>query len=196
MLCTGHAASGVIPAQATSPFGKNATKATAPGAQLLTLTSSSALHRPRCLRSQTSSGYIAIRLERHQGHSSRSPDAHFDEFVYSGQVTLPEESDQLRLHSHSTISPLGLSARSHAAHLDEFVYFGQVTLPEESDQLRLHCHSAISPLGLSARSHAAHLDEFVYSGQVTLPEESDQLRLHCHSATLPLSHSAKLSNSL
>ena len=62
--------------------------------------------------------------------------AHFDEFVCSGQVTLPEESDQLRLHGHSAISPLGHSARSPAAHFDEFDYFGQVTLPEESDQLR------------------------------------------------------------
>ena len=98
---------------------------------------------------------------------------------------LPEESDQLMLHCHSAISPLGLSSRSHAAHLDEFVYSGQVTLPEESDKLRLHYHSTISPLSLSARSHAAHLDEFIYSGQVTLPEELDQHRLHCHSATAP-----------
>ena len=60
------------------------------------------------------------------------------------------ESDQLRLHRHSAISPLGHSARSHAAHLDEFVYSGQGTLPEESDQLRLHCHSAISTLGHNA----------------------------------------------
>ena len=70
---TGHAASGVRSAQATSPFGLNATKATAPGAQLLTLTCSSTLHSPRCLRSQISPGYIAIRLKRHQGHSARSP---------------------------------------------------------------------------------------------------------------------------
>ena len=68
---------------ATSPFGLNATKATAPGAQLLTLTSSSTLHRPRCLRSQTSSGYIAIRLESHQGHSARSPVTHIDELFPS-----------------------------------------------------------------------------------------------------------------
>ena len=105
------------------------------------------------------------------GHSARSHAAHLDEFIYSGQVKLPEESDQLRLHCHLATLPFGLSARSHAAHLDEFVYSGQVTLPEESDQLRLHCHLATSPFGLSARSHAAHLDEFVYFGQVTLPEE-------------------------
>ena len=120
---------------------------------------------------------------------------HFDEFVYSGQVMLPEESDQLRLHCHSAISPLGHSARSPAAHFDEFVYSGQVTLPEESDQLRLHCHSAISPLGHSARSPAAHFDEFVYSGQVTLPEESDQLRLYRHSATAPGAQQLTLTSS-
>ena len=32
-------------------------------------------------------GYIATRLERHQGHSARSPAAHLDEFIYSGQAT-------------------------------------------------------------------------------------------------------------
>ena len=95
---------------ATSPFGLNATKATAPGAQLLTLTSSSTLHRPRCLRSHTNSGYIAIRLEHHQGHNARSPVAHFDELAYSAQATLPQESDQLRLHRHSATSPFGLNA--------------------------------------------------------------------------------------
>ena len=104
--------------------------------------------------------------------------------LHSGRVTLPEESDQLRLHCHSDTSPLGLSARSPVAHLDKPIYPAQATLPQESDQLRLHCHSATSPLGLSARSHVAHLEEFVYSGQVTLPEESDQLRLHCHSASV------------
>ena len=100
------------------------------------------------------------------GLSAQSHVSNLDEFVYSGQVTLPEESDQLRLHCHSATSPLGLSARSHVAHHGKFVYSGQVTLPEESDQLRLHWHSATSPLGLSARSHVAHLDEFVYSGQI------------------------------
>ena len=89
----------------TSPLSWNAIKAPAPGAQQLTLTSSYTLHRSRYLRSQTSSGYIATRLERHQGHSARSPAAHFDEFVYSGQVTLPEESDQLRLYCHSALAP-------------------------------------------------------------------------------------------
>ena len=170
--------------------------ATAPGAQQLTLTSSSTLDRSRYLRSQISSGYIATWLHRHSTTSPLgyiatrpqrwNPASHFDELVYSGQVTLPEELDQLRLHCHSAISPFGHSVRNPAAHFDEFVYSRQVTLPEESDQLRLHCHSAISPLGHNARSPAAHFDEFVYSGQVKLPEDSDQLRLHCHSAISPL----------
>ena len=75
-----------------------------PRAHLLTLTSPSTLHRPHCLRSQTSSGYIATWLERHQGHSARSPVAHFDEPIYPAQATLPQESDQLRLHHHSTLN--------------------------------------------------------------------------------------------
>ena len=194
--------------------GWNATKATAPRAQQLNLTSSSTLDRSRYLRSWINScytatrlhrhsatsplGYIAIRLDRHQGHSAKSPAAHFDEFVYSGQVTLPEELDQLRLYCHSATLPLGYiairlerhqchSARSPATHLDEFIYSGQVTLPEELDQLRLYCHSATSPLGYiairlkrhqghSARSPAAHFDEFVYSGQTMYTRESNQLR--------------------
>ena len=119
-------------------------------AQLYTMTSSSTLDRSRYLRSQISSGYIAIWLECHQGHSARSPAAHFDEFIYSGQVTVPEELDKLRLHRHSATSPLDHSARSPAAHFDEFIYSGQVTLPEELDKLRLHCHLATSPLGYIA----------------------------------------------
>ena len=91
--------------QESYQFGWNATKATVPGATLLTLTSSSTLDRSRYLRSQISSGYIAIRLERHQDHSARSHAAHLDEFVYSGQVTLLEESDKLMLHCHSAGTP-------------------------------------------------------------------------------------------
>ena len=157
---------------ATSAFSWNATKATAPGAQLLTLTSSSTLHRPRCLRSQTSSGYIAtwlhrhsatspIRLELHQGHSARSPTAHFDELIHSAQAMLPQESDQLRLHRHSATSPIrlerhqGHSARSPTAHFDKLIHSAQATLPQESDQLRLHRHSATSPFGLNTTKATA-----------------------------------------
>ena len=61
--------------------------------------SSSTLHRSCYLWSQISSGYISTRPQR------PSPAAHFDEFVYSAQVTLPEESDQLRLHRHSATAP-------------------------------------------------------------------------------------------
>ena len=42
---------------------------------------------------------------------------------------LPEESDQLWLHCHSAISPLGHIARSPTAHSDEFVYSRQVVQP-------------------------------------------------------------------
>ena len=52
--------------------GWNATKATVPGATLLSLTSSSTLDRSRYLRSQISSGYIATRLHR---HSTSAPGA-------------------------------------------------------------------------------------------------------------------------
>ena len=126
------------------------------GAQLLSLTSSSALHRPRCLRSQTSSGYIAIRLERHQGHSARSPAAHIDEFVYSGQVTLPEESDQLRLHCHSATSPLGWNAT-------------KATAPE-AQQLTLTSSSTLD--------RSRYLRSQISSGYIAT-------RLHRHSAGTP-----------
>ena len=53
-------------------------------------------------------------LFKHQGHSARSPIAHLDEFVYSAQVTLLEELDQLRIYRHSATSPLGyITTRLH-----------------------------------------------------------------------------------
>ena len=69
--------------------------ASAPRATLLTLTSLSTLDRSRYLRSQINSATSP------NGLSAWSHVAHLDEFVYSGQVTLPKESDQLRLHCHS-----------------------------------------------------------------------------------------------
>ena len=110
-------------------------------------------------------------LFKHQGHNARSPAAHFDEFIYSGQLTLPKELDQLRLHRHPATSPPGYIAT------------------------RLHRHSATSSFGHSARSPAAHFDEFVYSGQVTLPKELDQLRLHRHSSTAPGAQQLTLTSS-
>ena len=63
-------------------------------------------------------------LFKQQGLSARSPVAHFDEFIYSAQATLPKESDQLRLDRHQ-----GLNARSPVAHFDELDYSTQATLP-------------------------------------------------------------------
>ena len=67
-----------------------------PGATLLILTSSSTLDRSRYLRSQISSGYIAILLERHQGHSARSHAAHLDEvhLLRTQLFTLTSSSQQ------------------------------------------------------------------------------------------------------
>ena len=120
-----------------------------------------------------------------RGLSARSSVAHLDEPIYPAQATLPQESDQLRLHYHSATSPLGLSTRSHVAHLEEFVYSGQVTLPKESDQLRLHCHSASMPgAGLLTLTSSSTLDRSRYlrsqisSGYIAT-------RLHRHSASAP-----------
>ena len=125
------------------------------------------------------------------GLSARSLAAHFDEFVYSGQVTLPEESDQLRLYRHSATSPLGFRARSPAAHFAEFVYSRQVTLPEESDQLRLYRHSATAEgaqqLTLTSSytlDRSRYLKSQINSGYIAT-------RLHRHSATSPLGHNAR-----
>ena len=38
-------------------------------------------------------------------HTKRSPDAHFNEPVYTAQATLPQESDQLRLNRHLARTP-------------------------------------------------------------------------------------------
>ena len=46
-----------------------------------------------------------LRLDRHQGLSARSLVAHFDEFIYSGQVMQPKESDQLRMDFHKASAP-------------------------------------------------------------------------------------------
>ena len=163
---------------------------------MLTLTSSSTLHRPRCLRSQTSSGYIAIRIERQQGHSARSPVTHFDELIYSAQATLPLESDQLRLHRHSATSPFGLNVTKATAPGAQLL-----TLTSSSTLHRPHCLRSQTSSGYiairlerhqghSARSPVAHFDELIYSAQATLPQESDQLRLHRHSATSPFGYIA------
>ena len=146
---------------ATSPLDWNATKAIAPEAQQLTLTSSSTLHRPRCLRSQTSSGYTATRLHRHSAGTPPRPQrpkpssslrrvrllctGHSALGVRPAQAILPPGYIATRLERHQ-----GHNARSPVAHFDKFVYSAQATLPHESDQLRLHCHSATSPLGWNA----------------------------------------------
>ena len=81
-----------------------------------------------------------LKLERHQGHSSRSRVAHIDEVIHSAQATPPNESDQLRLERHQ-----GHSARSPITHIDEVAHSAQVTPPNESDQLRLHRYLATAP---------------------------------------------------
>ena len=55
----------------TLHFDEVTHSATAPGATLLTMTSSSTLHRSRYLRSQISSGYIATRPQRQEPRCSR-----------------------------------------------------------------------------------------------------------------------------
>ena len=156
-----------------------------PGATLLTLTSSSTLDRSRYLRSQISSSYIAIRLERHQGHSARNHAAHFDEFIYSGQVTLPEESDQLKLYCHSASAPgatqLTLTSSStldRSRYLRSQINSGYIAT-------RLHRHSASAPgatlLTLTSSStlgRSRYLRSQISSGYIAT-------RLHRHSASAP-----------
>ena len=127
------------------------------------------------------------------GLSARSHVAHLDEFVYSGQVTLPKESDQLRLHCHSATSPLSLSARSPIAHLDEPICPAQATLPQESDQLRLHYHSASAPgatlLTLTSSStldRSRYLRSQISSGYIATP--FGLKRHQGHSARSPVAH--------
>ena len=128
--------------------GSSTTKATAPRAQLLTSTSPSTLHRPRRLRSQTSSGQIATWLKRHQGHSAKSPVAHFEEPLYPAQATTLHRPRCLRSQTSSGYIATwlkrhqGHSAKSPVAHFDEPLYPAQATLPQESDQLRIHRHLA------------------------------------------------------
>ena len=69
----------------------------------------------------------------------------FKEFVYSGQVTLPEESDQLRLHCHSATAPgaqqLTLTSSStldRSRYLRSQISSGYIAT-------RLYRHSATAP---------------------------------------------------
>ena len=99
---------------------------------------------------------------------------------------LPEESDQIRLHCHPAISPIGHSSRSPVAHIDEVIHSAQATLPNESGQLRLERNQSHS-----MRSPVAHIDEVIHSAQATLPNESGQLRLERnqgHGPRSPVAH--------
>ena len=147
----------VYSAQVTQPKESNQLRlyrhsAATPGAQQLTLTSSSTLHRPRIL------GVRSAQVISPLGLNARSPTAHFDEFVYSAQATQPKESDQIKLYRHSASAP---GAQ-------------QLTLTSSSTlnrprSLGVRSAQAISPLSLSARSSAAHFDEFVYFTPATQP---------------------------
>ena len=165
LLCTGYAASRVGPAQATSPFGSNATKATAPGAQLLTLTSSSTLHRPRCLKSQTSSGCIAIRLERHQGHITWSPVAHIDELFPS------VHSDELfpSIHMDELYSTIHIDELSPSVHMDELYS-------------TIHIDKLFPSVHLDELYSTVHIDELfpsVHSDELFPSVHMDELLLNC-----------------
>ena len=156
-----------------------------PGAQLLTLTSSSTLHRPQCLRSQTSSGYIVIRLERHQGHNARSPVAHFDELIYSAQATLPQESDQLRLHRHSA-SALGATqlTLTSSSTLDRSRYLrSQISLGYIATRLYRHSASASGATQLTLTSSST-LDRSRYL-RSQISSGYTATRLYRHSASAP-----------
>ena len=107
--------------------------------QQLTLTSSSTLHRSRYLRLHRHSATSPL------GHSARSLAAHFDEFAYSAQVTLPKESDHLRLRRHSATAlgaqQLTLTSSStlhRSRYLRSQISSGYIAT-------RLHRHSATAP---------------------------------------------------
>ena len=160
-----------------------------PGATLLTLTSSSTLDRSHYLRSQISSGYIAIRLERHQGHSARSHAAHLDEFVYSRQVTLPEKSDQATLPfgwnaTKATVPGVTLLTLKSSSTLDRSRYL-RSQISSGYIAIRLHRHSASAPgatlLTLTCSStldRSRYLRSQISSGYIAT-------RLHRHSASAP-----------
>ena len=126
-------------------------------------------HVPRAENSRADT-LAKLATASHQGLSSRSLVARFDEVIYHAQATQPKESDQLRLECHQ-----GLSARSPVARFDEVIYPAQATQPKESDQLRLERHQ-----GLSTSTPVARFDEVIYPAQATRPKESYQLRLERH----------------
>ena len=145
--------------------------------------------------------------EFHEGHNPRSPAAHFDGFVYSAQVTLPEESDQLKLHRHSATSPLGWNATKATVPGAQQLTLTSSSTLHKSRYLRsqtssgyiatrLHRHSATSPLGWNAtKATTPGAQQLTLTSSSTL-HKSRYLRsqtssgyiatrLHCHSVGTP-----------
>ena len=79
------------------------------------------------------------------GLSARSHTAPFDEFIYSGKVTLPEESNQLRLYRHPAPTPRAtLLTLTSSSTLDRSRYL-RSQISSGYIATRLHCHSASAP---------------------------------------------------
>ena len=121
-----------------------------------------------------------------------NPVAHLDEPIYPAQATLPQESDQLRLHRYSALNASkATEPKAHTIHSEEL-------LPSvDMDELLLYTLTSpslhfkqtgssllIDELSLQHRGTNSYLhsDELLYPAQATLTQESDQLRLHRYSA--------------
>ena len=117
--------------------------------------------------------------------SARSHIAHLDEFVYSGQVTLLEESDQLRLHCHSASTPgATLLTLTSSSTLDRSRYL-RSQISSDYIATRLHCLSASAPgatlptlTSSSTLDRSRYLRSQISSGYIAT-------RLHRHSASAP-----------
>ena len=146
--------------------GYIATKASAPGAQQLTLKSSSTLHRSCNLRVRSAQAISPL------GLSAQSPVARFEEFVYSTQVMQPK----------SQISSGYIATKASAPGAQQLTLKSSSTL-HRSCNLRVRSTQAISPLGLSAQSPATQNDELNHSTQAMQPRSQFSLDYSAHEPT-------------
>ena len=125
------------------------------------------------------------RTKNYTTHCARSPAAHFDEFVYSAQVTLPEESDQLGLYRHSASTPGAMQLTLTSSYTLDRSRYLRSQISSGYIATRLYRHSASAPgatqLTLTSSStldRSRYLRSQISSGYIAT-------RLYRHSASAP-----------
>ena len=149
-------------------YAYSAHKASTPGAQQLSLTSSTTLLRPCSLRVGSAQ---AIQLT---GLSAQSLASQFDELDYSTQAMQPKSQISSSYSAHKASAP--------GAQQLSFTISTTLLRP---CSLRVRSAQAIQPTGLSAQSPAAQFDELDYSTQAMQPKSQISSSYSSHKASAP-----------